>query len=145
MAIIRNLFKRRKPSEWTNIGEGIDLDHPDRIIKIGLPEGDRKGHFWCFGTTRIGKTRMMEGIIEQDIRKGYSVICIDPKGDIPLFSKIVQIAIETGRLNDLILINPIFPQYSAVIDPLSSYYMIEELVAHITAGVAVGKEPFFLA
>lgn len=143
MAIIQNLFKRRKPSEWTNIGEGIDLDDPDRIIKIGLPEGDRKGHFWCFGTTRIGKTRMMEGIIEQDIRKGYSVICIDPKGDIPLFSKIVQIAIETGRLNDLILINPIFPQYSAVIDPLSSYYMIEELVAHITAGVAVGKEPFF--
>ena len=46
MAIIQNLFKRRKPSEWTNIGEGIDLDDPDRIIKIGLPEGDRKGHFW---------------------------------------------------------------------------------------------------
>ena len=41
------------------------------------------------------------------------------------------------------LITPIFPQYSAILDPLSSYYMPEELVAHITAGVAVGREPYF--
>jgi hypothetical protein len=41
------------------------------------------------------------------------------------------------------LITPIFPEYSAILDPLSSYYMPEELVAHITAGVAVGREPYF--
>lgn len=133
----------RKKEPWTTVGEGIDLDNPLKIIPIGLPDSHRKGHFWCFGTTRVGKTRMMEGIIEQDIRKGYSVVCIDPKGDIPLFSKIVQIAIESGRLNDVILVNPVFPKYSASLDPLSSYYMIEELVAHITAGVAVGRDPFF--
>lgn len=136
-----SFWRARKP--WTNIGEGIDLDHPQKIVKIGLPDSHRKGHFWCFGTTRIGKTRMMEWIIEQDIRKGNSVVCIDPKGDIPLFSKIVQIALDTGRLHDLILVNPVFPDYSASLDPLSSYYMIEELVAHITAGVAVGRDPFF--
>jgi hypothetical protein len=85
----------------------------------------------------------MEHIIEQDIRKGYSVVAIDPKGDIDLFSKITQIAMDTGRNQDLMLITPIFPQYSAILDPLSSYYMPEELVAHITAGVAVGREPYF--
>ncbi|HID70377.1 MAG TPA: conjugal transfer protein TraG, partial [Desulfobacterales bacterium] len=58
-------------------------------------------------------------------------------------SKIVQIAFETGRQEDLMLITPVFPEYSAILDPLSSYYMIEELVAHITAGVAVGRDPFF--
>lgn len=41
------------------------------------------------------------------------------------------------------LINPIFPQYSATLDPLSSYYMVEELVAHITAGVTIGREPYY--
>ena len=41
------------------------------------------------------------------------------------------------------LITPIFPEYSAILDPLSSYYMPEELVAHITAWVAVGREPYF--
>ena len=85
----------------------------------------------------------MENIVEQDIRKGYSVVAIDPKGDIDLFSKIVQVAFETGRQNDLMLITPVFPEYSAILDPLSSYYMPEELVAHVTAGVAVGREPYF--
>lgn len=135
---------RKKPKEpWLDLGTGIDLDHPDKIRPIGYPDSYRKGHFWCFGTTRVGKTRTMENIIEQDIRKGYSVVAIDPKGDVDLFSKIVQVALETGRHNDLMLITPIFPNYSAILDPLSNYYMIEELVAHITAGVAVGREPYF--
>ncbi len=140
------MFKKKSkqaPEPWTHIGTGVHLDHPDAVLKLGFPDRVRKGHFWCFGTTRVGKTRVMEHIIEQDIRKGYSVVAIDPKGDIDLFSKITQIAKETDRLNDLMLITPIFPEYSAILDPLSSYYMPEELVAHITAGVAVGKEPYF--
>jgi len=128
---------------WTHIGTGVHLDRPETIIDLGFPDSFRKGHFWCFGTTRVGKTRLMEHIIEQDISKGYSVVAIDPKGDIDLFSKIAQLADATGRLHDLMLITPIFPQYSAIIDPLSSYYMPEELVAHITAGVAIGREPYF--
>ncbi len=135
--------KSHRKKLWTSIGTGINLDKPDKIVELGFPDDDRKGHFWCFGTTRIGKTRIIENIIEQDIRKGYSVVVIDPKGDIELFSKITQISAETGRLEDLMLISPIFPEYSAIIDPLSSYYMPEELVAHITAGVATGRDPFF--
>ncbi len=133
--------KNRGPE--VDLGNGINLERPDKIVRIRYPDSYRKGHFWCFGTTRVGKTRTMENIIEQDIRKGYSVVAIDPKGDIDLFSKIVQVALETGRQQDLMLITPIFPEYSATIDPLASYYMIEELVAHITAGVPVGREPYF--
>ena len=136
--------KQNKPLKpWTHIGSGCHLDRSEEIIELGFPDTDRKGHFWCFGTTRVGKTRVMEHIIEQDIRKGYSVVCIDPKGDIELFSKITQLAGETKRLEDLMLITPIFPEHSAIIDPLSFYYMPEELVAHITAGVAIGREPYF--
>jgi len=118
-----NRKKREAGTLWTLFGEGIHLDHPDRIIPLGVPDDDRKGHFWCFGTTRVGKTRCMEGIIEQDIRKGYSVVAIDPKGDIDLFSKIVQVAFDTGRHKDLIFVSPVFPQYSAILDPLATYYM----------------------
>lgn len=138
------LFRRQKSTEYlVDLGTGINLDTPATILPIRYPDSYRKGHFWCFGTTRVGKTRCMENIIEQDIKKGYSVVVIDPKGDADLFSKIVQVAFETGRHDDLMLINPIFPEYSATLDPLSSYYMIEELVAHITAGVAVGREPYY--
>ncbi len=88
-------------------------------------------------------TRLMENMIEQDIRKGYSVVVLDPKGDIELFSKIVQVAMEERRTKELIFVTPIFPQYSAVVDPLAYYYMPEELVAHIVSGVEGGREPFF--
>jgi len=135
--------EKKQKEPWTHIGTGVHLDHPQAVMELGFPDSYRKGHFWCFGTTRVGKTRIMEHIIEQDIRKGYSVVAIDPKGDIDLFSKITQVADDSGRLDDLMLITPIFPQYSAIIDPLSSYYMPEELVAHITAGVAIGREPYF--
>ena len=120
--------KSKHKSPWTHIGTGVHLDHPETILELGFPDNFRKGHCWCFGTTRVGKTRVMEHIIEQDIRKGYSVVAIDPKGDIELFSKITQLAIETGRHHDLMLVTPIFPQYSAILDPLASYYMPEELV-----------------
>ncbi|MHB8788505.1 MAG: type IV secretory system conjugative DNA transfer family protein [Desulfobulbaceae bacterium] len=135
--------KELPPPPWTHIGSGCHLDRSEKIIELGFPDTDRKGHFWCFGTTRVGKTRIMEHIIEQDIRKGYSVVCVDPKGDLELFSKITQLAAETKRLEDLMLITPIFPEHSAILDPLASYYMPEELVAHITAGVAMGREPYF--
>jgi len=139
------MFSGRKnvKDNTVDLGTGIHLDSPGTILPISYPDSYRKGHFWCFGTTRVGKTRCMENIIEQDIRKGYSVVVIDPKGDANLFSKIVQVAFETGRHDDLMLINPIFPEFSATLDPLSSYYMVEELVAHITAGVAVGREPYY--
>ncbi|GAB5047572.1 type IV secretory system conjugative DNA transfer family protein [Thermodesulfovibrio sp. TK110] len=125
------------------IGIGKKLKDPEKqktIIKI--PDSHRKGHMWCFGTTRAGKTRSIEAMVEQDIRKNYSVVVIDPKCDIKLFSKIVQVAFEENRYEDLIFVTPIFPEYSAVIDPLAYYYMPEELVSHIISGVPV-DDPFF--
>lgn len=136
-------MRTKKKRLFVDIGEGIDLNKPEKIIHVGYDENHRKGHFWCFGTTRAGKTKVIAGTTEEDINKGHSVVVIDPKGDSDLFSKIVESAFNAGRENDLMLISPVFPQYSAHIDPLASYYMVEELVAHITAGVSVGKDPYY--
>ncbi len=130
-------------SPRTVLGTGYRISNPKKSMTIAIPDASRKGHFWCFGTTRVGKTRIMENMVEQDIRKGHSVVVIDPKGDIDLFSKIVQVAFEEGRDHELILVTPIFPHLSAVIDPLAYYYMPEELVGHIVSGVEVGRERFF--
>ena len=83
----------RKRKTHTLIGKGIVLgDHRNRIRNIWLKDAERKGHLFCFGTTRIGKTKLAESMICQDIEKGYSVLLVDPKGDIALFSKIAQAA-----------------------------------------------------
>ncbi len=96
----------------TIIGKGIDIqDKFPKIIPIVLPDSHRKGHFFGFGTTRAGKTRVIESMISQDIEKGNSVVYVDPKGDIEILSKIVQKAFETGREEELFLVSPIYPQY----------------------------------
>jgi len=53
-------------------------------------------HTFVFGTTGVGKTRLAEYMVEQDIRKGYSVAFFDPKGDQDIFAKIVDVAEQCG-------------------------------------------------
>lgn len=89
-------------------------------------------------------TRLIENLIEQDIAKGYSVIVFDPKGDVELFSRIVQTAAQTNRLDDLMMLTPIFPEQSIRINPLASYYMEDELVNHIISGIKA-KEDYFIS
>ncbi|WDN91060.1 hypothetical protein BuS5_04032 (plasmid) [Desulfosarcina sp. BuS5] len=131
----------RKPS--TFLGHGWSLENQGKIKKISLPDSARKGHLFCFGTTRIGKTKLIEQMIEQDIRKGYSVVFFDPKGDPDIFSKIVQVVNEEKCQEALSLVTPIFPECSAQIDPLSHYYMPEEIVSHVISGIKA-KEEFFI-
>lgn len=127
----------------TAIGFGANMQDPPLTEGIiVMPDSERGGHLGCMGTTRIGKTRLVESFVEQDIRKGMSVVVVDPKGDLELFSKIVQVAAECGRLGDVMLLSPVFPDLSVALDPLADYYMEDELIHHVIAGIE-SKEVFF--
>ena len=69
----------------------------------------------------------------------YSMAFFDPKGD----QEIVDVAKQCGRLGELMLVTPIYPEYSAIIDPMAYYFMVDELVGHVVSGIKGGKEPFF--
>lgn len=131
-----------------HLGEGVDLAESERTDKINpgkviLNAKARAGHFGCFGTTRTGKTRLLTSMVEQDIRGGRNLIVIDPKGDADLFSSVIQTAAESGRLDDLMMITPIFPDFSLRIDPLAYFYMPDELVDHVISGIQA-KEEYFI-
>jgi conjugal transfer pilus assembly protein TraD len=136
--------KAENRSEVTIVGSGVNLSNVHKKLTITVRESDRSGHFGCFGTTRVGKTKLIENIIEQDISKGYNVVLIDPKGDPELFSKLVQAAAEAGRLNEIMLLSPIYTEYSIMLDPLAYYYMEDELVDHVISGIKA-KEDYFIA
>ncbi len=138
------LALKNKPTALiTNIGIGVQMEHPTKMVPISIPDSVRKRHTFVFGTTGVGKTRLCENLIEQDIHKGNSVVYFDPKGDQQIFAKIVEVTIQADRLDDLMLITPIFPEYSAVVDPMAYYFMPDELVGHIISGIQSGKEPFY--
>jgi len=141
-------FLRRKPvasvnCSYTDIGTGVNLDSPTRIVPIRLPDSERKRGMIVVGTTGVGKTRVAEHMIDQDIAKGYSLCYLDPKGDQDIFSKIFEAARRHRRLDELQLITPIYPELSALVDPMAYYFSVEELAAHIAAAVPPSKEVFF--
>ena len=128
----------------TVIGRGVDLADRSKDVTITIPDRERSGHLGLFGTTRIGKTRLIENIVEQDIRKGYNVVVVDPKGDIDLFSKLIQVSAEVGRLDEVMMLTPIYPDYSIKLDPLAHYYLEDELVDHVISGIK-SKEDYYIA
>ncbi len=136
-------WKRKKTENSIQIGTGVCLDDPTKIIPIKLPDSHRKRHTFVFGTTGVGKTRLAELMVEQDIRAGKNIVFLDPKGDQQIFTKIFDIAQQCGRTEEMQLVTPIYPEYSAVIDPLAYYFMPDELVGHLVAGIKDGKEPFY--
>jgi conjugal transfer pilus assembly protein TraD len=139
-----NFFGKAKPVEdrlFLGMGTGIKVK--EKPFPIYLTNSHRSGHMLCAATTRSGKTRLAEWMMELDIRAGRSVVFLDPKGDLDALSKVYQIAEECGRLDDFMLVTPIWPEYSAKIDPLCHYRMPEELVNHITSGVSDGKGDVF--
>ena len=127
-----------------SIGKGYVLgDKEKKFVDIVQKQDNRKGHTFVFGTTRVGKTRLAENCITQDILAGRNIFVIDPKVDNELFSKIYSVAKECGREHDIIYVSTIFPQYSAKLNILSYYFLEDEIISHVMSGVPAEDEFFY--
>lgn len=124
------------------IGHGVNMGSRTKRVPVYLYDAHRKRGTFVFGTTGVGKTRLEEMLVTDDIESGKSLIVMDPKADQALFSKIYEVAERTGRKEEIQLITPIYPQYSAGIDPMAFYYDPEELVTHAISGIQ-GNDPFY--
>ena len=49
-------------SQVTRLGWGVNLQDLNKEREIFIRDSERNGHFGCFGTTRIGKSKLMENI-----------------------------------------------------------------------------------
>ena len=72
---------------------GIEPDEFD----VWSALNERVGHTLVLGTTRVGKTRLCELFVTQDIRRGNVVIVFDPKGDVELLLRMYAEAKRAGR------------------------------------------------
>src|SRR5690606_31616233 len=66
-------------------------------VEASLPLTERVGHTLVLGTTRVGKTRLAEVYITQDIHRGEVCIVFDPKGDADLLKRMYVEARRAGR------------------------------------------------
>ncbi|MDE0714706.1 MAG: type IV conjugative transfer system coupling protein TraD [Gammaproteobacteria bacterium] len=99
--------------------------------KLYSPIGERVGHTLVLGTTRTGKTRFAEILINQDIRRGDTVIVFDPKGNTDLMLSMYSACRDSGRLKGFRIFHLAHPEHSARYNPVGSYSRITQVATRI--------------
>lgn len=143
------------------VGAGVKLvseneSEKNEIYPIFIKWGDLAGHLAVYGTTRVGKTRLMVSIIRQCILKGMDLLVVEPKGAVgnkknldgedlgagqETMAWVTQFAEEAGRLRDIRYISPKFPDISIHFNPL--FGMSNEEISSLVATIIPAKEEFF--
>lgn len=98
---------------------------------VFVPIGERVGHMLVLGTTRVGKTRLAEVLITQDIHRGDVVIVLDPKGDPDLLRRCYSEAKRAGRLNAFYALHLGFPEWSARYNAIGSFERETEIATRV--------------
>lgn len=111
---------------------GIEPEEHD----VSLPLGERVGHSIVLGTTRVGKTRLAELFITQDIRRKRRgehevVIVFDPKGDADLLKRMYVECERAGRANEFYVFHLGWPDQSARYNAVGRFGRISEVATRI--------------
>lgn len=93
---------------------------------------ERPGHTLVLGTTRVGKTRLAELLIAQDIRRNEMVVVMDPKGDVDLLRRMYAEAKRAGRLDQFYVFHLGFSEISARYNPVGEFRRITEVATRVT-------------
>ena len=102
------------------------------------------GHTLLVGTTRVGKTRILDLLIAQAIIRGEPVIVFDPKGDKGLAENMRRVCEALGQPERYIYFHPAHPEKSVAIDPLRNWNSKTELASRLAALIPseTGADPF---
>jgi conjugative coupling factor TraD (TOL family) len=127
------------PAWWNPLKPFLDLGGSPLLHGVGLDEvpvtlrqAARNGHLLVMGTTRVGKTRLLELLATQDIHAGHVVIVIDPKGDADLMMRIYAEAARAGRLDQFYMFHLGYPDISARYNGIGNFARITEVATRAT-------------
>ena len=110
-------------------------------VEVSLPLGERVGHSLILGTTRVGKTRLAELFITQDIRRMRRVdgqpefepvIVFDPKGDADLLKRMYIEAQRAGREGEFYVFHLGWPDFSSRYNAVGRFGRISEVASRIS-------------
>lgn len=109
-----------------NIPDALDIglhfsEAKNEVQVAKVSEQDRATHLYVIGASGSGKTKLLEGLIRQDIHKGNGFCVIDPHGD--LIRDVIDYIVcrhgdDPAVLDRVIIIDPTDPKYSVAFNPL---------------------------
>ena len=84
---------------------------------FGIKRVDRRRHLYIIGKTGVGKSKMLELMVRQDIAYGYGICLIDPHGDV--IDSLMDF-IPEERIEDIVIIDPSDSKYPVSFNPLAN-------------------------
>jgi hypothetical protein len=84
---------------------------------FGIKRVDRRRHLYIIGKSGVGKSKLLELMLRQDIAYGYGLCLMDPHGDV---IEAVLEAIPENRIDDVCIIDPSDSDYPVSFNPLAN-------------------------
>lgn len=107
---------------------GVEIEEEDVYTALA----ELNNHMMVYGTTRVGKTRLAQILVEQDIARGDVVIVFDPKGDVELLLGMYAAALRHARAAEFQLFHLGFPEVSSRYNPIGNFEQITEVATRAT-------------
>src|SRR3989344_5804610 len=89
----------------------------EKRFVFGIKRHDRQRHVYVIGKSGVGKSKLLELMIRQDLAYGQGLCVIDPHGE--LIDDILP-AIPENRIDDVCLIDPSDRDFAASFNPLAN-------------------------
>lgn len=110
------IYQQIDPHEVSFIGR-TNYEAPPESTKFifGIKRRDRRRHVYIVGKSGVGKSKLLELLVRQDIACGYGLCFIDPHGDV--IEEILKF-IPEERIGDVVLIDPADSEWPISFNPL---------------------------
>ncbi|PIR87607.1 MAG: hypothetical protein COU10_03750 [Candidatus Harrisonbacteria bacterium CG10_big_fil_rev_8_21_14_0_10_45_28] len=89
----------------------------EKKFVFGIKRTDRRRHLYIVGKSGVGKSKLLELLLRQDIAQGEGLCLMDPHGDV--IEDILGF-IPEHRIKDVCIIDPSDSQYPASFNPLAN-------------------------
>jgi len=112
--------KADPPQDLPKVGEkgvsGFGLtNYHNNFVPFGIRREDRRRHLYVVGKSGSGKSKLLELLINEELKNGEGVAVLDPHGD--LVDAILRY-IPKERVNDVVLLNPADTDFPIAFNPL---------------------------
>src|SRR3989344_3093097 len=112
------VFGKVKPEEVSFIGRtNYVASLEEKKFIFGIKRIDRRRHLYIVGKSGVGKTKLLELLIRQDVSYNHGLCLIDPHGDV--IDAILDY-IPKERIEDVCIVDPSDVEYPASFNPLAN-------------------------
>ncbi len=110
------VYQHVDPREVSFIGRtNYEAPLESKKYVFGIKRGDRPRHVYIVGKSGVGKSKLLELLVRQDIGYGHGLCFIDPHGDV---IEAILDFIPEERIGDVVLIDPSDSEWPVSFNPL---------------------------